>query len=220
MALRPRDFLTKGLDVNKLATHCRENSSELRHPGHGFELFRRAIVGGDEEAWAAIYTQYHALVRVWLMGVADNDDLVQETFTRFSQAVTVERFTAGEFPTLEKLLAYMRQTAINLRHNENRRTERERRALDAWLEQHPIAVSSQNPVDDIRHELAEYVRNLVEDDQEQLVLRLTFEFELPPREIVHRYPQAFRDVDEVYRVKERLKKRLQRDPRLRGYLDR
>jgi hypothetical protein len=51
------------------------------------------------------------------------------------------------------------------------------------------------------------------------VLRLTYEFDLRPREIAHRYPRHFKNADEVHQVKERLKKRLERDPLLRQYLD-
>jgi len=219
MALRDPNSATECLDTNELATRGHEESSRLRRSNHFLELFRRAMVDGDEAAWAAVFDQYQALVRTWLGGPA-TDDLVQETFARLSQAVTAERFVAGEFPTLEMLLAYMRRIAINVRINEERRAERERRALDAWWKQHHAMVSSPNPAEDLRHELAEYVLSLVEDEEEQLVLRLTFEFELPPREIVRRYPQVFQDAADVYRVKERLKKRLQRDPRLRGYMDR
>lgn len=182
-------------------------------------MFRRAIVGGDEAAWAAVYVQYHSLVRHWLSDVADVENLVQETFARLSQAVTAERFTSGEFPTLGGLLAFARRTAINLRINEERRVERERHTLDDWFDQEKAIATSDHLEQVIRQELADHVQGLLKDEQERLVFRLTYEFDLPPREIARRYPRHFKDVDEVYRVKERLKKRLKRDPWLRQYLD-
>jgi len=213
---------TEDLSVNELAQRCREESAKSpqhRDTRYCFELFRRAIVGGDEAAWAAVRAQYQHLVQNWLGNVADVEDLVQETFARFIQMVTAERFTAGQFPALGSLLAFMKRTAINLRINEGRRAEHERRAIGAWLDQEQATTISNHLEQVTRQELAKYVRGLIKDEQERLVLRLTYEFDLPPREIVRRYPRHFKDEDEVYQVKERLKKRLQRDPRLRQYLD-
>jgi len=217
------DLPAAALGVDELAARCRQESAKSaqhRDPRPCFELFRHAIVNGSQAAWAAIYIQYHRLVRHWLADVEDADSLVQETFTRFSQAVTAARFTAGEFPTLEKLLAFMRRVAINLRINEARRAARERRASDLLFPQEQGSGSSDHLGRTIRQELADYVRGLLKDEQERLVLDLTYEFELPPREIARRYPQHFKDVVEVHQVKERLKKRLRRDPRLRQYLER
>jgi len=222
VALLDPDSLTEDLSVNDLATRCREESAKSqqhRAPRYCFELFRRAIVGGDEAAWAAVYVQYRSLVRHWLSDVADVENLVQETFARLSQAVTAERFTSGEFPTLGRVLAFVRRIAINLRINEGRQAERERRVLNDWLDQEKVATASDHVEQVIRQELADHVRGLLKDEQERLVFRLTYEFDLPPREIARRYPRHFEDVDEVYRIKERLMKRLKRDPRLRWYLD-
>ena len=138
MTLLNPDSLTEGLNVSDLATRCREESAKFpqhRAPRYCFELFRRAIVSGEEAAWAAIYVQHHLLVRRWLSDAADVENLVQETFVRFSQAATAERFSSDEFPNLGKLLAFVRRIAINLRINEERRAVRERRALDDWLDQ-------------------------------------------------------------------------------------
>jgi DNA-directed RNA polymerase specialized sigma24 family protein len=222
MPLLDHNSHTEDLSVNELANRCRKESAKSpqhRDTRYCFELFRRAIVGGDEAAWAAIHVQYHPLVRHWLGDVADIENLVQETFARFIQAVTAERFTAGEFPVLGSLLAFMKRTAINLRINEERRAKLERHALGDWFEQDQARMTSDYLGRVIRQELADYVRDHLKDEQERLVLRLTYEFDLRPREIAHRYPRHFKNADEVHQVKERLKKRLERDPLLRQYLD-
>ncbi len=227
------DPILADLSVGETAARCRQESAapaDRRDPRYCLELFRRAIVGLDGAAWAAIYAQYHALVRHWLGGVHNADDLIQETFLRLHRAMTAERFAAGEFPTLGSVLAFLRTTAVNLLINERRRIVRERRALGLRWEPRGDASDAEDPepaggfapdylADVTRQELADHVRSLVPDETEWLVLRLTYEFELPPREIARRYPQHFRDAAEVSRVKERVKKRLQNDPRLRRYLE-
>ena len=148
----------------------------------------------------------------------------------FRSAATAERFTAGEFPTLGSVLAFLRTTAVNLLINEKRRIERERRVLGTpWEPRHndsdaeePEPAGSFSPdylAGVARQELADHVRSLVPDETEWLALRLSYEYELPPREIARRHPQRFHDAAEVSRIKERVKKRLQNDPRLRRYLE-
>jgi DNA-directed RNA polymerase specialized sigma subunit len=133
--------------------------------------------------------------------------------------VTAERFAAGEFPTLAGLLAFLRTVAINQRNNATRRIVRERRALDRWVQQEQLTGQADRSEQSVRRELADYVLSLVHDERERLVLHLTYEFDLPPREIVKRHPQYFENTAEVNRIKERLKKRLRSDLRLRRYLD-
>jgi RNA polymerase sigma factor (sigma-70 family) len=213
------DLTVADRSVADLAARCREESArgpERRDPRYCLELFRRALVAQDPAAWTAVYAQYHALVRYWLGRVADPEDLIQETFTRFNRAATAERLAQGHFPTLGNLLAFLRRIAINLRINQARQDERKRRAEQAWSEIH-TGTASEDWEQVERRQLADYILGLLQDE-ERLVLRLTYEFDLPPREIAKRYPQHFQDVDEVNRIKERIKKRLRNDPRVRRYL--
>jgi hypothetical protein len=64
MTLLDSDSLTKGLNVNDLATRCREESAKSpqhRDPRYCFELFRRAIVWGDTVAWEVVATLVEVL---------------------------------------------------------------------------------------------------------------------------------------------------------------
>jgi RNA polymerase sigma factor (sigma-70 family) len=233
------------MSVAELAVRCRQESAaatERRDPRYCLELFRRAIAGRDAAAWSALYAQYQALVRHWLGRAPDPDDLVQETFLRFHRAATADRFTAGEFPTLGSVLAFLRTTAVNLLINERRRLERERRGLGMRWEPRGDDPNGENPEPGggpstasfdalgkgaapdylagvAQQELADHIHSLVPDETEWLALRLSYEYDLPPREIARRCPQHFRDAAEVSRIKERVKKRLQNDARLRQYLE-
>ena len=58
----------------------------------------------------------------------------------------------------------------------------------------------------VRHWLAEHCRN----EAGTLVYRLTFKEELKPGQIVARHPEYFPNAQDVYRIKQRLYRRIQR----------
>jgi hypothetical protein len=74
--------------VAELARRCAEEMVCYRRgrpydPRHCYELFRRALVGRDEEAWAALYSQYQRLMRRWVAHApGDPDGLVNQAFER------------------------------------------------------------------------------------------------------------------------------------------
>src|SRR5262245_63062818 len=79
----------------------------------GYELFRRAIVLRDADAWSAIYLRYRPLLIAWVCRcdsyAHSNEpagDIADQAFTRAWSALTPERF--AEFPSLARLLSYLR----------------------------------------------------------------------------------------------------------------
>ena len=62
-----------------------------------FELFRRAIVLRDEQAWAGLYELYNAVVSSWILRLVpklaneDLDALVNGTFAKFACALPAEK---------------------------------------------------------------------------------------------------------------------------------
>lgn len=206
------------LDVPQLAKRCQRESNRSRRnlshdPRYCYELFRRAIAENNQAAWGALYTQYQNLIRHWVGNPHDAEDLIQETLTRFSTAITPDRLS--DFPTLGSLLQFLKVTARNLVISRQRRADRERRGLDKWL----AKAKRRTPPDlnaSLNHEaLIADIRSRLQDPDEELVFTLTFEFDLSPQEIVDHHPQHFPTAGDVYRVKERFLRRLRRDPRLR-----
>lgn len=208
----------KDLDVPQLAERCQQESNRSRRnlphdPRYCYELFHRAIAESNQAAWKAIYAQYQNLIRHWVGNPRDAEDLIQETLSRFSTAITPERL--ADFPTLGALLQYLKVTAKNLLITRRRRADRERRGLDAWLaEAEPRTSPGPDAPLDLEPLMAE-IRSRLRDPDEELVFTLTFEFDLSPQEIVARHPERFPTAQDVYRIKERFLKRLRRDPRLR-----
>ena len=76
---------------------------------------------------------------------------------------------------------------------------------------------------EVSHTLAEqlYGRALerLNSPQERLLFQASFEWDLRPGVIAERWPNVFASVQEVYRVKERILRRLRRDDALRRLLD-
>ena len=85
---------------------------ELTDP-EGYELFRRAIVERDEEAWAAIHRHFRPLLLAWAhqacsrAPAADQlEDIADRALARAWSALGPEQF--AQFPSLAALLAYLR----------------------------------------------------------------------------------------------------------------
>jgi DNA-directed RNA polymerase specialized sigma24 family protein len=214
--------LDQALSVAQLAQRCAEEMAryqrrERHDPRCCYELFRCALVRRDEEAWTAIYGQYHRLVNHWLGRVpGDADALVNHAFARFWNALSPDRFSG--FPSLEAILAYLKRCAQGVAIDARRREER-RRARDATLSrmQQVAAAGEMNSsttrvLDEIVSEqLYEYVTERLNGAQESVAFRASFEWGLGPAEIAERWADLFTCAREVSRVKERILRRLRRD---------
>lgn len=217
------------MPVRELDCRCAQEMEAFRHhhefdPAPCYELFRRALVHRDQQAWTAIYVQYYRLVCHWLGNPpGDVDVLANEAFQRFWRAIPSDRFAA--FPTLDQLLAYLRRSAQSTAMDRSRQ-EKRRKAYEEALEQlHEWRpAGSQSPVaeqvlDEMASaELYEYVARNLNSSEERLVFRASIEWNLKPRMIAERWPDLFRSAEDVSTVKERLFRRLQRDGKLRTML--
>jgi DNA-directed RNA polymerase specialized sigma24 family protein len=217
--------LDKAPSVAQLAQRCAEEMARYRRrerhdPRRCYELFRRALVQRNEEAWTAIYDQYRQLVNHWLGHVpGDPEALVNQVFIRFWSALPPDRFT--DFPSLDALLAYLKRCAQGVAIDARRQEERKRARETALLPMQQAAVSSgpspsaEQVLDELASEqLYEYVTQRLNGAQESLVFRASFEWGLQPAQIADRWADVFTCVREVSRVKERILRRLRRDKRL------
>jgi DNA-directed RNA polymerase specialized sigma24 family protein len=182
----------------------------------GFELFRRAIVLRDSEAWSAIYTRYRPLMIVWVRRCdsyahsnESADDIADQAFARAWAALTPERF--AEFPSLARLLGYLRACVattviddVRSQLNRGRVARRLRARLVATPEQIIMAHLD-------RDTLWCMLMGLASTRAERITLVESFAYGFPPRTIHERHPQLFPDVTDVYAVKRNLFARLQRN---------
>ncbi len=208
--------------TTELKESCREESKRYQRKGHSvrkgtcYELFRRAIVDKDEEAWAAVYEQYKKLVVTWVQ-TGDNrvDDLVNDTFMRFFKAIKPDTFVQ-KFAGIGKVMAFLRLCAQSAKIDMIRK---QKKAEIVSLDDANIIIydaMTSNVLDRIqKEEVLEHLQSRLKDDQERLLYFLSFESGLKPRQIAAKYKKEFADVKEVRRIKERIVLRLKKDPQLR-----
>jgi hypothetical protein len=188
-----------------------------------YELFRRAVIQQDQEAWRALYDQFFALVCFWLSGFSgETDVLANHAFGHFAEKMTPERFdrAAG----LGQLLNFFKCSAQNLAIDLERKEARRRVAEEAFVQERALSNfnmrrSHQRALDEIKKEsLYDRVRQGLKNEKECLVFQASIEWDMPPRDIADYWPDHFDDALVVSRIKERIFRRLSRDPQLRWML--
>lgn len=192
----------------------------MRIQQDGYELFRRAVVEQDGDAWGEISVSYRTMMIGWARRcqVADitgecYEDLADEALARAWKALTPERFS--QFPSLAALLAYLRTcvqaTVIDAARA---RTTYERVAARA---DHPTSAQPDQTVLE-RLDSAELWRlasSQATTEAERVVLRERFVFDLPPRVIQARHPALFPEVRKIYETIRNLCDRMRRNQDLR-----
>lgn len=211
--------------VSELAERCQEETirflnEELGPVGSCFELFRRAVVENCQAAWEAVHAQYRDQMLRWAGDCSgapyEAEDLVQRAFEKFLKAVKQDTF--ARFAGIGSVLAYLRRCVISVHIDHWRKAERERLALAALrADNPPQAVSPEDAALEcvVNQECAERIYSRLKDEQERLVVYLNLELGLKPKEIVRLRPAEFPTERDVYRVRERVVRRLSQDPILR-----
>jgi hypothetical protein len=219
------------LPVPDLADQCARETN-LYHHGktfderYCFELFRRAIVARDNQAWDAIYAQYQGQVERWVyrhpdFGSIDQEaqDFILQAFERFSKYFTAEKF--GKSQSLAAVLNYL-QTCVHgvivdcwrkmrLAQLEQLEGVQEGRILDKGATLEDLLEAE---------DLWQLISQQLKDKKEQIVVYASFQLSLSPREIMLEYPDVFRNTSEIYQCKANVLARFERDPAIRNFAQR
>jgi len=222
----------RDVSLAELGRRCREETlrflrAEPRDDSFCFEVFERAVVRREDDAWATIVAQYRGIVLAYVgqhsaatMMREPDDYWVNRAFQRFWSAVGPERF--GQFPDLAALLKYLKLCVHSVLMDEIRA----RRAAAAnSLDEIPETVpsSSANAERSVVGKLAgeqlwATITAELQDEAEEVVAYLSFTRELKPSEIYDRHPRLYASVADVYRIKRNLIERLRRSPQVRAFL--
>jgi DNA-directed RNA polymerase specialized sigma24 family protein len=186
----------------------------------GYELFSRAIVNRDQDAWACIHERYRVLLIAWArqsgvqLTVSEQyEDIADQAFARAWSALTPGRFP--EFPALAPILGYLR-TCVSAVLIDLARAQATRERTALKLNPEHAATPEEVVLEHMdQTELWKLVHTLVETPQELAILHQVIILGIPPRVLLQRRPDLFRAVAEIYAAKRNLLCRLQRNPALR-----
>jgi DNA-directed RNA polymerase specialized sigma24 family protein len=189
----------------------------------GYDLFRRAILLHDGDAWAEISARYRAMLIGWAKqcsasGSTDEhcDDIADRALARAWAALSPDRF--AQFPTLAALLAYLR-ACVTATAIDGARAQVVRERAYGKLEASTVATPEELVLGELeRGDLWRAVLGAAAGERERVVLVESFQLELAPREILARHPDLFDDIGAVYLTKRHLLGRLQRSPEVRRFL--
>ena len=182
-----------------------------------YELFRRAILLRDEQAWATIHAHYRPLLVSWARRCSNRvciaesaDDIADRALARAWVALTPASFIA--FPTLGKLLAYLRtcvRATVIDQAREQASHQRTAQSLERPFEASTPEQAVLRELD--RGEIWRLIMQITSSPEERIIVHESLVYALPPREIQARHPDMFADVAEVYRLKRNLINRFQRN---------
>ncbi len=206
------------LRVSELIEQCRREIQAYRrgersNEAYGLELLHRALVQGDQDAWAGVQRCLSELVRGWLyshprreaaLRWQSEEDYVALAFERFWQA-TVQQQVA--FRTLAGALAYLR-ASLNGAILDTLRTYARSREVPLPEPGAPGEPSFEDRTNS--GELWEILQRMLPSEREQRLAYLLYHCGLKPREIVRFCPQEWNDVQEIYRLRRNILERLQR----------
>ena len=186
----------------------------------GYELFRRAIVERDADAWAESATRYRRLMLSWardssarMVVFESYEDLADHALARAWMALSPARF--ANFPSLGAVLAYLR-ACVTAAVIDTARAEAARERMIGKLEAGDAASPETLVLQGLdRAELWRLVNGLIATEQERVAVVESYVFDLPPRAILARHPQLFADIDAVYSAKRNLLARLKGSRALR-----
>lgn len=219
--------------LQTLAQQCAQETQQFfQHRAENthscLELFQRAIITRQEEAWEAIYKQYEPQVTRWVqrhpsfVHTGESADyFVNLAFIRIWKALTPEKF--AQFGDIKDVMRYL-QICI---HSAIVDYLRVRSATTVGLEDVGVGrkLSDKRKGLDIltldriqQAELRRIIQSRLQNDKERFVFDCCYSWDMKPREIYQEWPDMFRDVKEIYRIKENILTRLRRDREIQAYL--
>jgi DNA-directed RNA polymerase specialized sigma24 family protein len=217
-----------GTEVDRLAARCaeearRDDRREACDGRAGHELFRRALVGRDQRAWAALARVYGPSLARWarahrLYAAAgeEAEALANLALAHLWRRVGPATFDA--FPTLSSLLGYARRcvhTAVIDAARQRAREQRRLRALAATLPGREAWPPPGWGLDRVRAgELWTVVRAHCRTAEEELVAYDHLVLGLTPSDILALHPAQFESTRAINAARANLLKRLRRSPAL------
>jgi hypothetical protein len=223
----------KHLSVTELTLFCAEETNKflkqiMSNDIFCLDLFRRAIVDRNDDAWRSIYQQYAPLVLTWvtqhqsatpILGQEGSGPLVNDAFAKFSRALTPVKME--NFVSLAALLQYLKMCVHSVVADEVR--SRQARQFEETLEAIPQEPAGDDPAEDVIANIAaqnlwQIIEEELHGDEERIVVYQAYVQGMKPSEICLQNRQLFPNVDDVYRIKRNVLERLRRSRRVQMFM--
>lgn len=182
------------------------------------EIFYRAMVKHDLQAWELLQRRFTPTVRAWMRNHAQREvacrhqteeDYVADTFVRVWQASLRNHL---EFDTLAAALRYLKISLQAAVIDKLRAYSRPKEAplpdpgSDAYHSEEPASEDEYG-----NHEMWEIIRSLLPNQRERRLAYLLYYCGLKPREVMQYAPKEFGNIQEVYRLTRNILERLMRN---------
>jgi len=207
------------MSIAQLADTCAHQMHNYRlgiahDDQYWLELFRRAIVERDSEAWQVVQEHLQPTVMRWMLrhhkrsaacALESEENYVAMAFTRFWQAAVHNQQL--QFSSLGAALRYL-YTSLNGAILDTLRAYAHPQELalpEPGFVGEPVAAEEENDT-----ELLAVVLNLLPNAREKRLAYLLFHCGLKPRDILLCCPQEFATVKEIYRLRRNIIERLRR----------
>ncbi len=213
--------LPGNMSLTNLAERCTCEMSKYRRKEasddqYCLEIFRRAVILRDGEAWAVLQRQFGENVRIWFSRHPNREaalrhdgeqSYIDDAFRRFWQAISDQRLT---FHTLAGALSYL-HLCLNCSIMDALRAYS--RPKEEPLPNYGQSDTDEPAVEDSYQEgeLWEVIEALLPGEKEKRVAFLHFHCNLKPREIIRYFPDEFGSEDEIYRIKRNIMERILRN---------
>jgi hypothetical protein len=222
------------LSLSSISHRCAGESERFfnrqdHDPRFCYELFRRAILQQNEQAWERIYAQYERLVWHWVerhAAFSSSGEEVQffmnRAFEKMWLGITPKKFET--FNDLKSILRYLQMCVHSVMVDFVRQKEYKLN-IESTEEMIQPPHSGETAVEDRATEkldgqaLWRWLQEQLQDEREECVVNAMFILAMKPREVVENFQDIFTDVNEVYRVKENLLARLRRNDDLNQFFD-
>jgi len=227
------------LSLEDLVQRCAEETSLFfghkdHDPKYCFELFGRAILKRDQEAWQAIMVQYKPSVARWVNRCMDKhpdfpfthedqEDFIVEAFERFWKYFTPAKF--GHSHSLPAVLSYLQTCVMGAITDAWRKTRRQNfdQELDNKDADEDPGQPEAEPTPEEIIQIEEFwklIRMRMKDQKEYDVVYASYNLALSPREILVEYPELFSSIKEIYQCKANAQARIEDDPEIREFFRR
>ena len=209
-----------GMNSSSIACHCtceieHYRSNESHNDQYYLEMFHRAMVHHEPDAWEFLQQCFSPLVRSWMRNHPQGnlacrfeleEHYVATTFTRVWQASMINRL---EFDSLDAALSYLKLSLQGTILDTLRASSQPREVPLPNADSPTISSEKQEIKDEYKSsDLWESIKSLLHDDRERRLAYLLFHCGLKPREIVCYYSAEMGDMQEIILLTRNIMERL------------